>query len=300
MVSRGSASPHGFAVVRGRGYRPKQVDQRLVALARERDGAWERAARLTVLVREMEAEAERLRAAVARLAPQTYESLGARARQLLALSQEEALVVRAGAQEEARQLTEAAEHEAREVREAARAYAETLRAEADERAGERVSADRASAEELRTAAGDDAQETRAASLALLREMRERVTGLLAEQEREQGERWAAAERQIAERAAHLKDHYTELAVAAQAGLRDAQLTYAKAQEAAGHAQEDAEAYAAELLSEARMRKERIGRATDRQLDEHRAQWEAMRSELGRLLGGLKTLPVCDTPPEEPS
>lgn len=55
-MSGASASPHGFATVRGRerGYRPEQVEACAAALSEERDAAWERAARLTVLAREME------------------------------------------------------------------------------------------------------------------------------------------------------------------------------------------------------------------------------------------------------
>lgn len=75
MSSSGaSSSPHGFVTVRGRGYRPEQVEAFAAGLSRERDGAWERAARLTVLAKDMEVEAEHLRDAVSRLAPQTYET----------------------------------------------------------------------------------------------------------------------------------------------------------------------------------------------------------------------------------
>jgi hypothetical protein len=301
MVSRRSASPHGFAVVRGRGYRPKQVEERVQGLSRERDEAWERAARLTVLVREMEAEADRLREAVAQLAPQTYESLGVRARQLVALSEEEALQVRAQAQEEARQVTEAAEREARETCEAARAFAEALRAEADEQARRRLLAARVDADELRAAALTEAREARRESLVRLRDMRQRVTGLRADQESEHAERWAAAEREIIERASELEAHHAESTAAAQARLREAQQALAKEQETAGRRQESAQACAAELLAEARMQRERIGRETERLLRAHHARGEAVRAHLDRVLGGLRTLPIRDaSASEEPS
>ncbi|MCZ9337953.1 cellulose-binding protein, partial [Streptomyces sp. TRM76130] len=52
MSSASASAPvHGFVAVRGRGYRPEQVDVRAAVLSRERDAAWERAARLTVLAR---------------------------------------------------------------------------------------------------------------------------------------------------------------------------------------------------------------------------------------------------------
>ncbi|MDG4863952.1 cellulose-binding protein, partial [Streptomyces sp. T-3] len=103
-----SAQTHGLTAVRGRGYRTEQVDGALARLSRDRDDAWERAARLTVLAKDMEAEAQRLAQTVAQLAPQTYDTLGERAQHLLATVQEEADAVRAGAQGEAQRLTDAA------------------------------------------------------------------------------------------------------------------------------------------------------------------------------------------------
>lgn len=98
--------PYGFTAVRGRGYRPEQVDAYAAALSQDRDAAWERAARLTVLAKEMEAEAVRLRETVAGLAPQTYDALGERARRIFELGVEEAAALREGARQEAQSLTE--------------------------------------------------------------------------------------------------------------------------------------------------------------------------------------------------
>ncbi|MFE7515607.1 cellulose-binding protein, partial [Streptomyces sp. NPDC057540] len=78
-----------FTVGRGRAYRPEQVDRFLAELSAERDGAWERAARLTVLAKEMEKEAAGLRLAVTQLAPQRYESLGEASQQILRLAEQE-------------------------------------------------------------------------------------------------------------------------------------------------------------------------------------------------------------------
>ncbi|MDV9193613.1 cellulose-binding protein, partial [Streptomyces sp. SR27] len=113
-----------FAVGRGRGYRPEQVDRHLAALSEDRDGAWERAARLTVLAKEMEAEAARLREAVAALAPQRYEELGDRARKILELAEQEDETLVRAAEAEAQSLAEAADTAGREAAESARAYAE--------------------------------------------------------------------------------------------------------------------------------------------------------------------------------
>ncbi|MYS14690.1 DivIVA domain-containing protein, partial [Streptomyces sp. SID4982] len=85
-----------------RGYRPDQVDAYLAALSRDRDAAWERAARLTVLARRMEGESARLRETAAGLAPQEYDALGERARHAFGLLREEAAALRERAHDEAR------------------------------------------------------------------------------------------------------------------------------------------------------------------------------------------------------
>ena len=108
-----SVSSQGFEVVRGLGYRPEQVDAHVAALSAGRDAAWERAARLTVLARDMEAEAVRLREAVSRLAPQTYDGLGERARRIFQLAREEAAAVREGARRAAEEHVARAEAAAR-------------------------------------------------------------------------------------------------------------------------------------------------------------------------------------------
>ncbi|MFE4846553.1 universal stress protein [Streptomyces sp. NPDC056689] len=123
MSSGASVSPHGFVTGRGRGYRPEQVDALAAELSQGRDDARERVALLTARVEELEAEAQRLRLAVTQLAPQTYESLGDRAREILALAEEEADGVRAAAADDVRRITQDAEARARETREAARAAA---------------------------------------------------------------------------------------------------------------------------------------------------------------------------------
>ncbi len=129
-MSGASASDHGYVTVRGRerGYRPGQVEECVAALCEDRDAAWERAARLTVLAREMEEGLGDLLEVVEQLAPQDYEALGGRARQLFALGAEEAEAVRAGARGAAEELMADARAYAADVLEAAGAYAEEVRA----------------------------------------------------------------------------------------------------------------------------------------------------------------------------
>ncbi|MDV9202545.1 cellulose-binding protein, partial [Streptomyces sp. Wh19] len=107
-MSSAPVSAHGFVGVRGRGYRPEQVDRLVAGLSAERDAALGEVSRLTALVEELSAESVRLSEVVATLAPQNYESLGERAQQILALAGSEAEAVRGAAQEEAQALTDAA------------------------------------------------------------------------------------------------------------------------------------------------------------------------------------------------
>ncbi len=134
-MSSASVSSQGFEVVRGRGYRPLQVIAYVETLSEDRDAAWERAARLTVLAREMEEDLELLRARVASLPEQTYESLGESARQLFELARQEAAAVREAARQHARDLTDLARDDAAGMTEAARAYADRVRGRRTSRPG---------------------------------------------------------------------------------------------------------------------------------------------------------------------
>ena len=202
MSSGATASEHGFVAVRGRGYRPEQVDAYAVELSQDRDGAWERAARLTVLAKEMEAEAERLRDVVSRLAPQTYETLGERARQMLALGEAEAAAVREAARPRRGDWRRRPRRE-RGRRPGGRAATPTRSAaEAEERARQRLLAARAEADEIRVGARRDVKEGRGEALGALREIRQRTAGMLGEQEpRSTRSGGRPAEREAAERAA---------------------------------------------------------------------------------------------------
>ncbi|MFD8418224.1 cellulose-binding protein [Streptomyces sp. NPDC059466] len=288
-MSSASVSPHGFPAVRGRGYRPEQVDAYTAALSRDRDAAWERAARLTVLAKEMDGEAGRLREAVTRLAPQTYDTLGERARRLFELGEEEATAVRESARREARQAVDEAEAAGRRVRDAAQEYAEGLRAEAEEYARQRLLAARAEADDARIAARREIKENRGEALAALREVRRRTEELLVAYEKEHAGRREEAGRTAAERVAAFEAHHDQRVARAEAALAEARSAYAQAEETARHEQEDAAARAAELLTEARVREERIVRETERVLREHGERWDDVRAHMDHVRSSLMTL-----------
>ncbi|MET8859295.1 cellulose-binding protein [Streptomyces sp. NPDC004579] len=288
-MSSTRVSPYGFVAVRGRGYRPEQVDVYAATLSRNRDAAWERAARLTVLAKDMEAEAERLREAVTRLAPQTYEELGERARRILELGVEEAEALREEARREARAEAEVAEAVGSDVREAARAYADELRDAAEEWALARLGVARDEADEVRVSARREIKENRGEVLTALREVRRRAEVLAAGQEAEHAARWAEFERAVGEREAAAEAGLLDREARAGESLARAERALAEAKEWDRHRQEDAGARGAELVAEARVSEERIARETDRVLREHGERWDHVRAQMEHVQSSLTSL-----------
>ncbi|WP_107082516.1 DivIVA domain-containing protein [Streptomyces sp. Mg1] len=284
-------SPHGqgFGTVRGRGYRMEQVDRYLARLSDSRDEAWERVARLTVLAKRMEAEAGRLREAVAELAPQRYDDLSERARRILLLAEEEAEAVRDEAGADVLAIQGAAEAHADRVTELAGHDAEAVREQTEVRARQLLLRAQREADEERGGARDEAAAWRAEAAAALAEMERRSQALLAEREQERVERRDAAERELAAREGELEARLLELDRCAEAGLAQARRALAEAEEAARHGQEDAEARGAELVAAARVREERVGRETERILREHEESQEEMRAHMNHVRSSLAAL-----------
>ncbi|MGR8010104.1 cellulose-binding protein [Streptomyces hypolithicus] len=289
MSASVSPSPHGFVVVRGRGYRPGQVERYAAVLFQDRDAAWERAARLTVLAKEMEGEAARLRERVAGLSPQTYDTLGPRAQHLLAVVEEEAAELAAAANATAGALCAAAAAEAAGTRDAAAEYDRSLRADVEADAQRVLLGAQRTADEERIAARQDVKERRGDAVAALQDMRRRTAQSLADQEKEHAQRRESAERDIAQREAELDARNAELAAYAEGLLADARRGLAETEAADRGLQEEAEAGAAELLSRARVHEGRVVRETERLLREHDDAREEMQAHMNHIRTSLATL-----------
>ncbi|MFH8403631.1 cellulose-binding protein [Streptomyces sp. NPDC018019] len=284
-----SVSPHGFEIVRGRGYRPEDVDRRVEGLSIDRDSCWERAARLTVLANEMTAELAELREYVRQLPPQTYESLGDQARLILTTAESEAARLRKDAEEAAERAREEAEAYGRQIQEAADRAAQELRDETEDWARRRVAAAWSEADGIETAAAQDAEQWRSEAAEALRQMERRTTQLLREQEEEQTEQWDALGRDLAAQEADLEQRVAELEELGRTKVAEAERLRAEAEEAARHRDEDAEARAAELLAQARVEVERIERATERILREHADRREKVREHMTHVRNTLAAL-----------
>ncbi|MHC5702292.1 hypothetical protein E3E14_14590 [Streptomyces sp. ICN441] len=289
-----AGSAHGgFVTVRGRGYRLDQVDRYVSALARERDEAWRRAARLTRVVEELAAEAVSLRQFAEALGPPTYEPLGPRAQEVLDLAEKEAAVVLSAAREEARAVCEAAEAEARRLRELARVGAGQTCEEADARARRMLLSARATAEELRDAARVEAAAERGEAMAVLEAARCRAAGMLKELDRMRVSRRYEAERELSARDAETAERYGALTARARARLSEALCAFAEAEESARRGQEEAQLAAARLMEEAGVRAARVSRETDRVLRDHVRRAEEIHAQLDHVrevLTGLTEQP----------
>ncbi|MFD9500341.1 cellulose-binding protein [Streptomyces sp. NPDC060035] len=296
-MSGGPVSAYDFVGVRGRGYRPEQVDRTVAALSAERDGVLERLSRLTDLAEELTAESVRLGEEVASLAPQTYVSLGERPQQILVLAEAEAEASRGAALEEAQELRDAADAAGRAVRGAARADAGSVRAAAEARAEEVLAAARGTAGGLVEEARAEAGGVRGVAAEEMAETRRRTTGVLAHQEQEHAERGKAAEDGIAAAEAAALAREEELTARGEALLATARRELSETEEAARHGQEDADARAAELLSAAGAARERVVRETERVRREHEEGCEEVRAHMTHVRNSLAALTGRTDPAE---
>ncbi|MFF7213180.1 cellulose-binding protein [Streptomyces sp. NPDC008238] len=286
---------HGLATVRGRGYRTEQVDRFLEELSEDRDAAWERAARLTVLAGEMSAECAALRDVVSTLSPPTYESLGKGALDLLRLVEEEATSVREQAEEEARHAHDAAEAARRTLMDEARAAAHARRVGGDEHAEQLLERSRTDAGRVLGEAREEAGRVRDEAARELDAARRESEHTLAELEKDHRERFDTQEHELAEGEAGVDSRTAELTSYAEAMVDDARRALAETEEAARRRQEEADATAAELLAQARVREERIRLAAERELREHEVRREEIREHLAHVRSSLAALTGREVP-----
>ncbi|MFF4697836.1 cellulose-binding protein [Streptomyces chattanoogensis] len=284
-----SVSPHGFETVRGRGYRPEDVDRRVEGLSIDRDSCWERAARLTVLCNEMDAELAELQEYVAKLPPQTFESLGENALLMLRTAKSEAERLRAEAQVAAERIRDEAMEYADRVRDAAESASRELRAEAEESGRRTEEAARAEAAGLADEADEDAEQWRGEAAAVLTDMRHRTDQMWHEQERRQAEEWDAAGRELAVLEAETDRLVAELDERADALLAERRRLVAEVEEAARHCEEDADDRAVAIVAQARVEAERIERTTARVLREHEEERAEVRAHMAHVRNSLAAL-----------
>jgi DivIVA domain-containing protein len=294
---------HGLDTVRNRGYRPDQVDRFLDELSEDRDAAWERAARLTVLANEMDAEVTDLRRQAEALSGTAFDALGEGALELLRLVEEEAAAVRDRAEAEAQHSRDAAEIARRTLQDEARAAASARLAAAEDQAERMLDEACGRAAEILGQARAEADAVRGEAGRALDAMRQDVERGLAETAQEQQERLDALAHEVAEQEAGVDGRLGGLLADAERRLDEAHKERAAAEEALRLQQEAAQERAAQLLAAARAREEALRQDSERALREHeqhrdeiRAHLSHVRSTLAALTG--RTLP-SDGPPSSP-
>ncbi|MFJ2110968.1 MULTISPECIES: cellulose-binding protein [unclassified Streptomyces] len=280
----------------GRGYRPVQVDKKIAALTKDCEDAWERVERLTALAERMESESVRLAEQVAGLEPQTYETLGHRARQILALTAAEDESVRREVREECQAVLDAAQESARKLRDAAKERSDELRAEAEAYAEQVTDRSLDAAEDLRSEARTEADAQRAEALDELKEVRRRTQRVIDDLEQKHAEMLAADDREFGRRGAALDAENDVLVASAEARLSETRRMLSEAGEQARHRQEDAQDTAAELMAQARVRADKVLRDTERLVREHDEAREEMRAHMAHVRNSLAAL--TGRPPTE--
>lgn len=284
-----SVTPESFGMARGRGYHPEQVEAALGALSEERDAAWERAARLTVLANEMDAESGTLRAAAGSVGPASYAALGEGAQELFRQVEAEAVDVRDRGEAAARAEYEEADRQGRALRDRARADADARLAAADETAQGIRDAAGGQAAELLGAAQAEADRTGSEAERALEGVRQDIARTFAELEKNQRQRLDALVRELAQREAGIDGRLAELSARAERLLTDAQQAHADAHTDARRGQADAEATAAELVARAHAVEERVAHDSERALHAHEVHRDEIRDHLAHVRASLSAL-----------
>ncbi|MQY16844.1 hypothetical protein SRB5_70470 [Streptomyces sp. RB5] len=280
----------------GEGYRPDQVDEALHRLGEDRDSAWERAARLTVLAREMERELAGLTARMAEFGRQTYADLGDGAVTLFEMARAEADAVRAAGRAEADAVTDAASRAAALTHEAARAAAGEVLAEAEAHWRSVTGAAQAEADELLAAARTDAEAVTGEADRALAEVRRRAAATLADTEAKEAAAARADQGDLREREAAWERDLAGRTERAHHRVEAAQNAYAQAGRATAAKRQASEVRAAEIVAEAGVIAERVELDTERRLRAVGERCEAIRAHLDYVRTGLATI-TFRPPPE---
>lgn len=284
-----TAAHHQFATARGRGYHPDQVERFVQALSDDRDAAWERAARLTVLANDMAAERAAVRERLAALGPARYDVLGPGAQQLLEAAEAEAAAVRERAEAGLRQAQTSAVSVRQAMLRDAEAAAQAKTAAVDAQAARLLEAARTQAAQLRAEAEGEAADIRREADGALDDVRQQAARVAAARDNEQRERLDALRDEFAELAAAADHRMAEHSAYAESLLREAEDAYAAAEDDARSILDQAEAVAADTLAQARAGEERIQRETQRESREHETRCDEIRDHLASVRSGLTTL-----------
>ena len=292
---------HDFRVVL-RGYEPAEVDRVVAALVERAEEAEERVTALEARV------ADAASASTTPAEPPSYEHLGERVGQILALAEHEALEMRDQAAAETEGIRKQAEQAATDVRDAADHYAEQRKRDADTEATRLLADARRAADEERDAAERDAAARRQEGEALFEQQRADAAAAAADFETtlaERRERTAAEFRhQQSVTQAQLDDLAQQVETSRAAAQKEQESAEAQARRTVVEAEERADT----IIREAKAAADRIRSDSDRELaaatqrrDSINAQLTNVRQMLATLSGsatGFIVDPIADDTPDE--
>ena len=291
-----------------RGYEPAQVDQRIRELHEAGAAAVARVKELTDLVAKLEAEREQEPAPAEQAPPQpaTFEHLGERVGQILALAEAEAADLRGAAQELLDAETAKAAEASGRIRGEADRYAENRRADADTEATRILEEARRKADQLVDGAERNAAARLQEAEAVYEEQRARAAKAAADFETTLAGRKKAAEDEFARRMAEMQQREDDLEAAIAHRRNEAEGEHSDAVKTAKRIVEEAERQAAAVIGEAKTTAARVRAESERELaaatqrrDSINAQLTNVRQMLVTLTGSAPVALLDDPAPAGP-
>ncbi|HET7194188.1 MAG TPA: DivIVA domain-containing protein [Nocardioides sp.] len=294
---------HEFRVVL-RGYEPAEVDRVVAALVARAEEAEERVSALEARV------AEAASASATPAEPPSYEHLGERVGQILALAEHEALEMRDRAAAETEGIRKLAEQAATDVRDAADQYADQRKRDADTEATRLLADARRAADEERDAAERDAAARRQEGEALFEQQRADAAAAAADFETTLAERRERTAAEFRHQQSVTQAQLDDLAQQVETSRAAAQKEQESAEAQARRTMVEAEERADTIIREAKAAADRIRSDSDRELaaatqrrDSINAQLTNVRQMLATLSGsatGFIVDPIADDTPEDVS
>jgi cell division septum initiation protein DivIVA len=294
---------HEFRVVL-RGYEPAEVDRVVAALVAR---AEEAEARVTALEARV---AEAASVSTTPAEPPSFEHLGERVGQILALAEHEAIEMRDRAAAETEGIRKLAEQAATDVRDAADQYAEQRKRDADTEATRLLADARRAADEERDAAERDAAARRQEGEALFEQQRAGAAAAAADFETTLAERRERTAAEFRHQQSVTQAQLDDLAQQVESTRAAAQKEQESAEAQARRTIVEAEERADTIIREAKAAADRVRSDSDRELaaatqrrDSINAQLTNVRQMLATLSGsatGFIVDPIADDSPDEQS
>jgi DNA repair exonuclease SbcCD ATPase subunit len=278
-----------------RGYEPAEVNRRLEELSTA--VAQARAQRDALASRLEAAERERVEPGPTIVEAPTFEQLGARVGQILALAQEEADELRRTAEEEVAAQRRQLEEETTRIRDEADRYAAETRSAAETEAA-RITEDarRAADERLDNAEHDASARIQEAEL-IYEDQRTKAVQAAADFENTLATRRKAAEEGFKRQMDEVAQRLDQARQTLEEARAEAERTEVDARTEAGNFVRQAEEQAKSIVDGAHTEAARMRSESDRELAAATQRREAINAQLGNVRQMLATLTGSVTPPQ---